>query len=301
MSAPARRSGGNRRRGRRGGRGRGARPAPETNAPDAAENPAETTETAGAPAAAPEEHEPVARLEEGEVENDGGFREPHPETPEGFAQDEAAAAVEPAEATAPEAGEPDSQPAPEPVAEAAPAPEPPRAVEPPREPRRDQRREDYRRDDRRDDRREREDRPPQPPRIPVSQRQWVKPADFRPAAPSAIAQAVEHATFIAEALQELHDQLDEVLELIEVAERQKLADERELDELRRALRRIQPQRQQPSHQQHHQPQAHRHQPPPRREAPRRQEPERRAPEPQAAPPEPETPPGAGPTDSPNPA
>ena len=38
------------------------------------------------------------------------------------------------------------------------------------------------------------------------------------------------------------DQLDEVLELVEVAERQKLADEREIDELRRALRRIQPPR-----------------------------------------------------------
>ena len=39
------------------------------------------------------------------------------------------------------------------------------------------------------------------------------------------------------------DHLDEVLELVEVAERQKLADEREIDELRRALRRIQPPRQ----------------------------------------------------------
>jgi len=38
------------------------------------------------------------------------------------------------------------------------------------------------------------------------------------------------------------DQLDEILELVELAERQKLADEREIDQLRRALRRIQPPR-----------------------------------------------------------
>jgi len=71
----------------------------------------------------------------------------------------------------------------------------------------------------------------------------VKPADFRPADTSAIHQAVVHATEIAESLKELVDRIDEILELVEIAERQKLADERELDNLRRALRRIQPPRQ----------------------------------------------------------
>jgi hypothetical protein len=133
----------------------------------------------------------------------------------------------------------------EPVQETASAPEP----EPPR-------------------RQERERQPEPPPR----RKQWVRPQDFRPAASSAVAAAVEHATFIAEALKELHDQMDEVLELVEVAERQKIADERELEDLRRALRRIQPPRQQP--QQFQRPQ-------PRRDEPRRQS-ERREPAPPAA-------------------
>jgi len=79
---------------------------------------------------------------------------------------------------------------------------------------------------------------------------WVKPADFRPADTSAIHQAVAHATEIAEVLRELVDRIDEILELVEVAERQKLADERELDNLRRALRRIQPPRQSHSSEPH---------------------------------------------------
>jgi hypothetical protein len=80
-----------------------------------------------------------------------------------------------------------------------------------------------------------------------SPKPWVKPADFRPADTSAIHQAVAHATEIAEGLRELVDRIDEILELVEVAERQKLADERELDNLRRALRRIQPPRQSHGH------------------------------------------------------
>jgi hypothetical protein len=84
----------------------------------------------------------------------------------------------------------------------------------------------------------RPERRPEPP----APRAWVKPADFRPAETSAIHQAVAHATEIAEDLRELVDRIDEILELVEVAERQKLVDERELDNLRRALRRIQPPR-----------------------------------------------------------
>lgn len=179
---------------------------------------------------------------EPEADTTGGFREPHPEAPADFASHEA----EPLETTEAESA-PESHPEPE--------PEPVRAAAPSRESR--------------DPRREpRPERRPEPPR----QKQWVKPADFRPAAPTAITQAVEHATFIAEALKELHDQMDEILELVELAERQKLADERELDELRRALRRIQPQRRDPQPP-HHQPQQQRQQP--RREEPRRQAPEKR--------------------------
>jgi len=82
---------------------------------------------------------------------------------------------------------------------------------------------------------------------------YVKPADFRPAETSAIHEAVAHATEIAMSLKQMIDQFDEILELVEVAERQKLADEREIDELRRALRRIQPPRQQPPPPRDHRP------------------------------------------------
>jgi len=55
---------------------------------------------------------------------------------------------------------------------------------------------------------------------------------------SAISQAIEEVTQIVEALKQTLDQMEEVLELVEVAERQKLADEREIESLRQALRRI---------------------------------------------------------------
>jgi hypothetical protein len=256
-----RRASGNRRRGRRGGRGRGrgARPAtpetPETEAP-AAEQTALPPETVDTTAVAPDESAPHV---ENEVESTGGFREPHPETPEGFSSHEVPSHAEMQE--------------PEPVTE-VPAAEPERtpAPEPPREQHREERR-PHRREDRREERREERPTPvPPPPRVAPAQRQWAKPSDFRPAAPTAISQAVEHAMFIATALKELHDQMDEILELVEVAERQKLADEREIEELRRALRRIQPQRQQSQshHQPHHQQQRHQ----PRREEPRHNQPHR---------------------------
>ena len=202
---------------------------------------------------------------EHEAEATGGFREPHSDVPEGFSSHEDAPSAETHER--------------EPAAENAPAPEPPR------EPRREQQRRDDRRDDRRDV------RPPQPPpRIPPAQRQWVKPADFCPAAPTAISQAVEHALFIATALKELHDQMDEVLELVEIAERQKIADERELEEFRRALRRIQPQRQQPPpHYQSQRPQPPQRPQPRRDESRQQQQPPREQPEKREEPPEAEQP------------
>ena len=262
LNSPAPRrpaSGNSRRRGRRGGRGRVPRPAAlKPGAPDAEDiSPAaEAVEPIAPPTESAEHTEP-------EPEAAGGFREPHSDVPEGFSSHEDAPHTD----------------AHEPITENAPAPEPPR------EPRREQQRRDDRRDDRRDV------RPPQPPpRVPPAQRQWVKPADFRPAAPTAISQAIEHAMFIATALKELHDQMDEVLELVEIAERQKIADERELEEFRRALRRIQPQRQQPPP--HYQ--AQRPQPPqrpqPRRDEPRQQQqPPREQPEKREEPPEAEQP------------
>jgi uncharacterized membrane protein YccC len=56
---------------------------------------------------------------------------------------------------------------------------------------------------------------------------------------SAISQAVEEVTQIVESLKQALEQMEEVLELVELAERQKSADEREIESLRRALRKIQ--------------------------------------------------------------
>ena len=170
--------------------------------------PVEKSETAaGEISSAPEPAEKAAvhdAIAEPEADPSGGFREPHPE--------------EPADAAPEDVSEPPTEPA-------APAAEIPPAPEPEREPRPEHRPE-YRR--------------PEPPRP----KPWTKPADFRPAETSAISQAVAHATEIAESLKHTIDQLDEILELVELAERQKLADEREIEELRRALRRIQPARHQ---------------------------------------------------------
>jgi hypothetical protein len=56
---------------------------------------------------------------------------------------------------------------------------------------------------------------------------------------SAISQAVEEITQIVESLRQSLVQMEEVLELVELAERQKLADEREIESLLRALRQFQ--------------------------------------------------------------
>ena len=168
---------------------------------------------------AAEEHEG----HEGEADTKGGFREPHPEEPSAHESD----APEPMTEGAPEARQ-------EPAQEFTPPPQP----QPPA------RQERHERHDRRDrpERQERHDRPPEHRQEPARPKQWVRPADFRPADASAIHQAVLHATEIAESLKHTINQLDEILELVELAERQTLADEREIEELRRALRRIQPPR-----------------------------------------------------------
>lgn len=150
---------------------------------------------------------------ESEADTSGDFREPHLEVP---------GESGPPEEISPSAAEPATQAATEPVPDVPPSQE--------REPAREHRPE----------RAQHEQRRPEP-------RPWAKAADFRPAEPSAISQAVAHATEIAESLKQTIDQLDEILELVEIAERQKLADEREIEELRRALRRIHPPRHQPQY------------------------------------------------------
>jgi len=70
------------------------------------------------------------------------------------------------------------------------------------------------------------------PAAPVS-----PPPDTAPGS-SAISQAIEEATRIVKLLKQTLDQMEEVLELVEMAERQKLADEREIESLRQALRKI---------------------------------------------------------------
>lgn len=56
---------------------------------------------------------------------------------------------------------------------------------------------------------------------------------------SAISQALDEVMQIVASLKQAVDQMDEVLELVELAERQKLADEQEIESLRRALRQLQ--------------------------------------------------------------
>jgi predicted RNase H-like nuclease (RuvC/YqgF family) len=55
---------------------------------------------------------------------------------------------------------------------------------------------------------------------------------------SAISQAIEEVMQIVDSLKHAVEQMEEVLELVELAERQKLADEQEIESLRRALRQL---------------------------------------------------------------
>ncbi|MGH7992511.1 MAG: hypothetical protein ACREDQ_03270 [Limisphaerales bacterium] len=56
---------------------------------------------------------------------------------------------------------------------------------------------------------------------------------------SAISRAVDEVRQIVESLEQALEQMEEVQELVELADRQKSADEREIESLRRALRRMQ--------------------------------------------------------------
>ena len=248
---PSRRPGGSRRRGRRGGRGRGPRPVIAKPGGPGSEEILPTPE-----AVDPAVHSNDAtEQEDHRADSSGDFREPHAEAPADFAaqEDNAASAADQVPTTE----------------EASAVSEPIRASPAPRDPQREF---------------QRQQRPERRPE-PLRPKPWVKPADFHPAEISAISQAVAHATEIAESLKQMIDQLDEVLELVEVAERQKLADEREIDELRRALRRIQPPRRElpPPRRE---PLASR---PPRRDEPRHSQPVQHHEEPPASPTEEEPP------------
>jgi len=55
---------------------------------------------------------------------------------------------------------------------------------------------------------------------------------------SAVNQAIEQVNQVIEELRLALDQMEEVLETLEVAERQKIDDEREIENLQRALRKL---------------------------------------------------------------
>jgi len=78
---------------------------------------------------------------------------------------------------------------------------------------------------------------------PAPPRQKFQPAVPAPRAAkpdgSAISQAVSEVTQVVESLKQALNQMEDVLELVELAERQKLADEHEIDSLRRMLRQLQ--------------------------------------------------------------
>jgi hypothetical protein len=76
---------------------------------------------------------------------------------------------------------------------------------------------------------------PQHPAEPDYAKGRVAKADV-----SAIGRTVEEVRQIVESLEQALEQMEEVLRLVELAEHQKFADERELESLRRALHKLQP-------------------------------------------------------------
>jgi hypothetical protein len=65
------------------------------------------------------------------------------------------------------------------------------------------------------------------------------PRERHPASPVAVQQAIEDVNQIIEALRGAQEDMEEVLETLELAERQKTADEQEIETLRRGLRQLQ--------------------------------------------------------------
>jgi hypothetical protein len=78
--------------------------------------------------------------------------------------------------------------------------------------------------------------PPVPAEVPAT----IHAARAAKPEGSAIGQTVEEVRQIVESLEQALEQMEEVLRLVELAEHQKNADERELESLRRALHKLQP-------------------------------------------------------------
>lgn len=102
---------------------------------------------------------------------------------------------------------------------------------------------------------------PQPAARPRPEQQTPQHAQQH--APPSLAKAADEVRRIVESLEEALEQMEHVLELVELAEEQKIGDEREIENLRRALRRIQAPR--------HEPQRDRRAEHPREERPRENE------------------------------
>jgi hypothetical protein len=64
------------------------------------------------------------------------------------------------------------------------------------------------------------------------------PQDRQPASPAGVQRAIEEVNQIIETLRGTLDDMEDVLETLELAERQKIADEQEIETLRRGLRQL---------------------------------------------------------------
>jgi len=64
------------------------------------------------------------------------------------------------------------------------------------------------------------------------------PLDRQPASQAAVQKAIEEVTQVIETLRTTMDEMEDVLETLELAERQKIADEQEIETLRRSLRQL---------------------------------------------------------------
>jgi hypothetical protein len=80
-------------------------------------------------------------------------------------------------------------------------------------------------------------RPAAPAQLPPQR--FRSPPPFSAAAASALGQAVDEVHAIVESLEHALEQMEEVMRLVETAERQKIGDEHEIESLRRALRQLQ--------------------------------------------------------------
>jgi vacuolar-type H+-ATPase subunit I/STV1 len=87
--------------------------------------------------------------------------------------------------------------------------------------------------------------PPAEPAQPIQEAAPVEretppppPRDRQPAAPAAVQQAIEEVNQIIETLRGTLDDMEQVLETLELAERQKIADEHEIETLRRGLHQL---------------------------------------------------------------